>query len=214
MALSRLLSNAFTIPSRVATVRHFRVLPALMKKLGDDYNFEQLNKDPFFMKKFQREIEVRDADKDGKITRHDFDLMWQRHAEMGTPEHKLKELRKILGLMADSLGLPNYEVAHNFEEYGKSWANKIKEMGPSSIHFAELFHALDTDDSGKISYDEWVKHYKSFGIDPKYARASFDAMDADGDGKVSKQEFIDYNSEYYYTAEDNLKSSILYGPLD
>ena len=61
--------------------RHFRILPALMKKLGDDYNFEQLSKNPFFMKKFQREIEVRDADKDGKITCHDFDLIWQRHAE-------------------------------------------------------------------------------------------------------------------------------------
>ena len=58
------------------------------------------------MKKFQREIEVHDADKDRKITRHDdFDLIWQRHAEMGTPEHKLKELRKVIGFMANSLGL-------------------------------------------------------------------------------------------------------------
>ena len=53
-------------------------------------------------------------------------------------------------------------------------------MGPSSIHFAELFHALDTDESGKISYDEWVKHYYVGGVnvDPKYAKASyFDAME-------------------------------------
>ena len=79
----------------------------------------------------------------------------------------------------------------------------VKEMGPDRIPFAELFRPLDTDDTGMISYDEWVKHFKAIGVDPKYARASFDAMDADGDGKVSKKEFVDYHYEFFYTNEDN-----------
>ena len=54
---------------------------------------------------------------------------------------------------------------------------------------------------------------KALNIDKAHARASFDAMDTNGDGKISKEEFVAYHVEFYYTAEDKLKSSILYGPL-
>ncbi len=51
------------------------------------------------------------------------------------------------------------------------------------------------------------------GIDTVHARASFDAMDANGDSIVSKEEFTAYLKEFYLTAEDKLKSSLLLGPL-
>ena len=192
------------------TVCQFQNLPALMA----DFDFETLSKNPFFMKKFRRCAESRDTNKDGLITRSDFDLTVQRHMDMGAPEHKVKELRQILGLMSDSLGLTDHEKLLTYQEFGERWAKKIEEMGKSSKHFAALFRAVDTNDSGEICYNEWVRHYKAMGIDPKHARASFDAMDANGDGKVSKQEFIDYHCEYFYTTDDKLKSSLLYGPLD
>lgn len=210
MAMSKCISTALRAPSSLAAVRHFQVLPALMM----DFNFEQQSKDTFFMKKFSRDTEARDMDKDGFITRADFDLVVQRHIDMGTPEKKVTELRKIMGSMSDSLGLTDHNKKLTYEEYGKSWGKKIEEMGKSSIHFAELFHAVDTNDNGEICYDEWVRHYRAMGIDPKHARASFDAMDVDGDGMVSKHEFIDYHREFFYTTEDKLKSSLLYGPLE
>jgi hypothetical protein len=39
-------------------------------------------------------------------------------------------------------------------------------------------------------------------------------MNTSGDGVVSMDEFIQYNKEFFFTTEDTLKSSILYGPLD
>ena len=59
-----------------------------------------------------------------------------------------------------------------------------------------------------------MDHYKALGADVAYARASFDAMDMDGNGVVSKEEFTAYNIEFFYSTEDKLNSSIMYGPLD
>lgn len=169
------------------------------------------------MKKFRRETQVRDVDKDGFITRADFTVIAQRHVEMGTPKHKVKELREMMEKVADSMGLTDDKIKFTYEEFGKSWKNQLlqsREMRENKVHFAKLFHTVDLNDDGEVSYDEWVKHNKAMGIDSKHARASFDAMDANGDGSVSQQEFVDYHCEYFYTTEDKLKSSLLFGPLD
>ena len=80
--------------------------------------------------------------------------------------------------------------------------------------FITWFEIIDSDANGEISFKEWVDYYKVVGIDTAHARASFDAMDTNHDGVVSKEEFHAYNVEYYYSAEDKLHSSIMYGPLD
>ena len=178
------------------------------------YDFKELMKDPFFARKFKREAEIRDIDKDGFIIRADFTVIAQRHAEMGTPEHKVKELREMMNRTADSMGLTDDNIKLTYEEFGMSWENEIKEMGEDKAQFAELFHAVDLNNDGAISYEEWARHYQAMGIDTKHARASFDAMDTNGDKEVSKQEFIDYHYEYYYTNKDELKSSLLNGPLE
>ena len=44
--------------------------------------------------------------------------------------------------------------------------------------------------------------------------ASFRAMDRNHDTLLSREEFKAYHVEYFFTSEDKLNSSILYGPLN
>lgn len=106
----------------------------------------------------------------------------------------------------DSVKLTFEESIENFKA---SNANPVGIAGLFSSHF----EIIDSNRDGEISFKEWTDYYTALGVDTKYARASFDAMDTNGDGVVSREEFIEFNKEFYLTAEDKLHSSIMYGPL-
>lgn len=184
---------------RLATVHQFQVLPP--------------NKLELYLKKRQRELVVRDADKDGFISRADYELIIQRHIDLGTPAEKVKQVRELVEAMCASIGLTDYDVKQTYEENDNCWRKQAEEMGITTMQFEILFDAVDLNNDGEVSFEEWIIHNKALGINSIHARASFDAM-SKGDEKVSKEQFVDYHMEFYYTGEDNLKSSILYGPLD
>ena len=75
------------------------------------------------------------------------------------------------------------------------------------------FEQIDLNGNGEISVQEWQRYNHAMGISSGHARKSFKAMDANGDGVVSFQEFKAYIREFYFSTEDKLRSSILYGPL-
>ena len=178
-----------------------------------DFDLEKLMQNDFFVKKRQRELAARDTNKDGFISRADFDMIIQRHIDMGTSAEKVKQLREMVDAMCDSIGLTDHGVKYTYDEYYKQWEKRTEKMGVSAPQFEGYFNAVDLNNDGEISLEEWIIHNKCFGIDPAHAKASFNAM-SQGDGRVSQKQFVDYHLEFYYTAEDNLKSSILFGPLD
>ena len=175
---------------------------------------EKLSENPFYRKKIRNAVIARDTDKSGNITRADFELTVQRHKEFGAPEEKLKLLRDTCKAFYDTVGLTDDSKSFTYEEFEDIHIKKIaevKDQGAAVFHV--IFSIIDTSGDGVISYKEWETHYKALNIDKAHARASFDAMDTNGNGKISKEEFVAYHVEFYYTAEDKLKSSILYGPL-
>ena len=88
-------------------------------------------------------------------------------------------------------------------------------IGEFSIkRFTDMFEIIDEDGDGVISREEWIKYSKAIGITPVHAEASFNAMNADGNKTVSRDEFLAYNHEFFYSTEDKLKSSLLFGPID
>jgi Ca2+-binding EF-hand superfamily protein len=176
----------------------------------------ELQESEFYRKKFQRAMEVRDANKDGFIQRSDFMMVVKRYKELGATDEHLKKMTsafeegwKMWGLVDDSTALTYDEFASKhmqaMAEFSKEGAVKL---------FSGMFETTDLDGNGEISFKEWEDHYKALGVNIAYARASFDAMDADGNGVVSKEEFVAYNIEFFYSTEDKLNSSIMYGPLD
>lgn len=159
----------------------------------------------------KRAFETRDANKDGFISIADFDLVVQRHRDIGTPEKHIKILEEKFKKLCESWGLTDrsmrFTIAEMLDKYCVQASERINV-------FWDLFESVDVNGNGEISFDEWVTHYKVMGIDSKHARPSFDAMDFNGDGTVSREEFVDYHKEFFQSNEDKLKSSILYGPLD
>lgn len=179
-----------------------------------------LENNQFFLKKMHRAVEVRDANKDGKITRADFDLVFERYkAFLNVPESdaRIEELSNVLYSFCDSLGLIDHDKALTYEEMTKLLIKTAKKQtgprtGTASL-FDKMFLIIDTNRDGSISFKDWVNHYRAMGIPEEYAEASFQAQDGDKDGAISREKFDNYHYEFFFTAEDKLHSSLLYGPL-
>ena len=171
----------------------------------------------FWNKKIRRALEVTDVDKDGLITRRDFELIVERQKEFGgVSDERSAELRKhlmeacdIFQLTEGSPGFTYDQFMDNYVAYAIEYSQPDKTPGYMPVFFA----GLDLNGNGYISLEEWTIHYKCLGIDPKHAKASFDAMDTDGDGKVSYDEYAAYSMEYLFTIKNDLNSAIFYGPL-
>ena len=158
---------------------------------------------------------MRDVDKDGIITRKDFELAVQRYKNIGgVSGEQLQRTQKSLMKFADSIGVTDDTKQLTAEEFKTiiSKAGNLVEMYDTL--FQDMFNGLDINGNGVLSMKEWELHYKCMGIDPKYAKASFEAMDTNGDGAVSLEEFTAYHVEYFCTTENKLNSAILHGPLD
>ena len=157
-----------------------------------------------------------DTNKDSIITRQDIVNIADDHKSMGLTEHCYKDLVKEYETISDALGLTDYSKALPLEEATENWMKKLEttNLDPSleKTRFRIMFNNVDIDRNGVISYDEWVNHCKAYGV-KDHAETSFKAMDTNGDGTVSQEEFSAFIYEFFYTTDNDLHSSILYGPL-
>jgi len=185
----------------------------MAKGMNDDA--KMLQESPFWNKKLDRAMQVRDVDKDGLITRKDFELVVQRYKDLGgVTGEQLQRIKSSLMELCDCAGLVDDTKQFTHEEFKKRNASMPNHAQLHDRIFRTMFCGLDINGDGVVSIDEWELHYKCMGIDPKHAKASFEAMDTNGDGVVSCEEFLAYHVEYFSTTENKLNSAILYGPLD
>ena len=188
-------------------------------------DFAKLRKNDFWRKKFRRGIEVHDTDKSGDISRADFEIVVNRYGKLSTatPQY-LEKLSESFMKFADMLGFTDASVKMSYDDFEDAYLKLISGEGAKlvspddKLQFAvdialDWFSNLDMNGDGVVTFDEWSAHYRCMGIDTAHARASFDAMDANSDGEISKEEFVNYQYEFWYTAENTLNSEILYGPL-
>ena len=175
-----------------------------------------LRQSDYWKKKIRRVAEVRDANKDGYISRADYELMLDRckKLDIATP-HFIETCTSMVQRICYHLGLTDESVKLSYDEYEEKLLGVfMKERNVFEKTFREEFHSLDIDRDGFISFEEWIAHYKIFDIDTAHARASFDAMDTNHDQKISEDEFVEYNCEFYLSTENKLNSAILFGPLE
>ena len=181
-------------------------------------DFSVLRQNNFWKKKFRRAVEVRDTNGDGYISRADFELMIDRCGKLiaSNPGH-VERFAQYWRKICDSFGLVDESVKFSYSEFEDKWISAMKVLvgkGTIANMGASLFHILDIDGDGFISFEEWTVYYKISGIDTAHARASFDAMDSNHDQRVSEEEYVKYNMEYFFSNENKLNSAILYGPLE
>ena len=176
-----------------------------------------LKTNEFWVRKLNRALEYRDTDKDGFITRSDFDIIIERYKEMGSSQAHLDKIREVFQKGYEAWGLSDEKPQLTFEEFREIYSTLLEKGTGASLYsemFSNMFEQVDMNANGEISLKEWESHNKAFGISAVDAKASFEAMDQNHDGIISRQEFIDYHREYFFTAEDKLNSSILFGPWD
>ena len=178
-------------------------------------DFSKLRESEFWNKKIDRMIRVRDTDKSGDISRSDFVIIVERYKKLcaSTPKH-LELLAKTQSDALNRLNLTDDSVRLSYDELKVKVIEDLTKSGNYESILEAMFHTLDMNGDGVISFEEWTAHYICMGIDPAHARASFDAMDQNSDGKISMEEFVDFHYEYHFTTENKLGSAILYGPLD
>ncbi|MEV0502022.1 EF-hand domain-containing protein [Streptomyces spectabilis] len=77
-----------------------------------------------------------------------------------------------------------------------------------------LMRALDTNQDGTLSQEEYVRMYDALGIPPTHSEAAFRLLDSDGDGSLSHSEFRAAITEFYLSTDPKAPGNQLLGPID
>ena len=176
-----------------------------------------ISDNPFWRRKIRRAFDMIDLDRDGQITRSDFDACTERYKQKITTASSEQVLRcKIMfEKESTSFGLTDLTTSMPLKAFTAKWAERVQRNISSAKHFEEMFKAIDLDDEGHIYYYQLYMFYRVMGysVNVEDVQATFNAMDRDKDKLVSMADFVAYHNEYFYTVENNYGSSILYGPL-
>ncbi len=76
-----------------------------------------------------------------------------------------------------------------------------------------FFQAVDANNDGFISADEYGDFFRILGMDPAMAPASFSAIDTDNDGLLSQDEFTQAGSKFFISEDNNDPIRFFWGPL-
>ncbi|NP_001153404.1 sarcoplasmic calcium-binding protein [Nasonia vitripennis] len=213
-------------------VHHTRTSASLDEKHDDDSDFdsdsdsddEKSRKEPsrteshFWRRKMRTLHSHLDVNKDGVLSYDDFMLLGERFAKMGhlTAEQKV-EFQKVLSQMwEEQWG----EVSpYNFVDVEKYLAEMHHVLEDESLrrkvhHFLPyLFKAVDKDNSGEISVEEFKLFFKCLGLGNDDAVVSFTYIDTNEDGKISLKEFVKLGRDFFLTQDHHRPSKHFWGPL-
>lgn len=76
-----------------------------------------------------------------------------------------------------------------------------------------LFQAVDKDNSGEISIEEFKLFFKCMGLTDRDAEVSFAAIDYNNDGTLSIKEFVKLGKDFFLTENPKRVSRHFWGPL-
>ena len=177
-------------------------------------SLDHLRTNEFWNKKIHQAIITQDVNKDKVVSRADFDLIVQRYKETGaSPEH-VKKHQESFEKLLEVWGMADESVEFTIEEFEEMFRQNLEKSSSLSPQlFTEWFHQVDINENGVVSLKEWIIHCSALNISKENAEKSYRAMDTNKDGVISLEEFVEYHKEFFFSAEDKLHSSILYGPL-
>ncbi|KOC60543.1 Sarcoplasmic calcium-binding protein [Habropoda laboriosa] len=159
-----------------------------------------------------------DVNKDGVISYDDFMLLGERFSDLGhlTPEAKI-EFKNVLNEMwEEQWG----EISpYNFiciEKYLEEMQHVLNDssLKKKCHHFLPfLFKAVDKDQNGEISVQEFKLFFQCLDLTHDDAVISFSHIDTNDDGKISTEEFITLGREFFLTKDSTKPSKHFWGPL-
>ena len=176
---------------------------------------EELSNNDFFRKKLRKVVKVFDTRRTGNISLADYDLIVDRYEKLGISAEHLEKVKDSFQKFSEIMGLTDHSISITYEQFEQCYIENLDRMKENTaLVYTGVFSMIDSGGKGKLSYNDWENYYKAVGIDIKHARSSFESMNTTNCGYVTKEEFIAFNDEFFYSADNTLNSSILYGPLD
>lgn len=170
----------------------------------------------FWVRKMRTYFDRIDFDKDGAITRADFEGMSKRFATQLPPD-KAQDLDVTLTQVWDThlkkigngRAIAEDDFVNGMKQLAFNPAMKEAILGPLPL----FFHAVDTNGDQLIDEDEYTRFFKLIGLDEKMAPSSFQAIDDNGDGEISLEEFLESGEGFFLSEDTNSPSKLFWGPL-
>ncbi|KAI0209462.1 Sarcoplasmic calcium-binding protein [Lamellibrachia satsuma] len=173
----------------------------------------------FWKRKMKTYFNRIDFDKDGAITRADFEGMANRFNETGklTSDRQADMMTtltdvwdKYLSVLGGGTAIHQSQFVELMEKLINDPTMKDVVKGPLPL----FFHCVDSNDDHLIDEAEYKKFFEILGLDTSLATAAFQAIDTNKDGNISLDEFTDAGSLFFITQEDNCPNSLFWGPLE
>jgi len=157
---------------------------------------------PVWKQKLRTEHERLDLDKDGFVTKNDFTVLLQRFKAIGHASPKqIEKLQTSLFKLWDDFLAETAAAAGPIK--ADAFVAAMEAQGKKKISkavfdlYSKYFDAIDTDNDGFISPDEYQIYYQIEEMDPSWAADAFKDIDKDHDGEISKAEFIAAVEDFY-----------------
>lgn len=162
-----------------------------------------------------------DMDKDGYMSKEDFELMAKKLNELSNATGEQAESRrKAFTHCADifeftpGVKTPREDAVKNMNEVMlKLSLEEQRAMSDNILN--PIFDAMDLDQNGNISLDEYKTYTQVLALDlsDEDKGKSFNLIDTNQDGQISREEFLKAAFEYLCNFEENEFSNVFYGPL-
>jgi Ca2+-binding EF-hand superfamily protein len=174
--------------------------------------------DAFIERKLKTYFSRIDFDKDGAITRSDFEGLGTRFVESekldaakgADLKAKLVQVweQYLKGVVSDGTKLTESVFVEAVKK--QRGDPKFKEVlaGPLPLFFS----AVDGNGDGLIQKEEFQLFFKLLGIE-KDAAKSFEAIDTNKDGDISKEEFVIAGTDFFTSTDESSPSKLFWGPL-
>lgn len=172
----------------------------------------------FWRRKMRTFHGILDVNKDGVVSYDDFRLLADRFVNLGhLSETNKQEFKSVIkNLWEAQWGeITPYNLV-TVEQYLEDMHHVLNDKAlikKAHAFLPYLFKAVDKDQSGEITVEEYKLFFKCLGLSKEDATVAFLSIDTNNDGKISMKEFVKHGREFFLTEDEERVSKYFWGPL-
>lgn len=182
-----------------------------------DSKFERGNSE-FWRRKMRTFHGILDLNKDGVISFDDFRILVDRFVYLGhLLPHEQKEFNEVVqSLWEERWGNVSPYNLVTTEQYLEDMHHIVNDKQlRKKVHtfLPFLFKAVDRDNNGFITVEEFKLFFNCLGLPRDVAAISFSAVDENIDGRITLKEFVKTGRDFFLTENQKDASKMFWGPL-